>query len=236
MPHRLRPIQTGTVRACLVMLLALVLASRATAMPISIGTLTYDEFIPGATTAFNITDLTGVFALAPDFPVSTEVTFHGALLHLVEEGGAESDVPLGDVSPGPLLDSGNPLFALQFPSGVGFVSAQFTATLAVSSFLLVGGDTFLPSASSIVANLVPSSGHLLAPGDVAPIDVEGERVPGPTVPEPAAAMLLIVASAAVFMRRRARSRASARPRAPGLRRSSRAVHATARSRLRLSIT
>lgn len=186
--------------ACLAIVTALVCAASANAAPVTIGTLSFDEFIPGATHAFNINNFTGDFALPSDFPVMTALTFSGAALHVVEEGGSEFDVALGDIAPGPLLDSGNPLFALQFASTTSFLSVRLTATLLVSSWLLDDGTMFTPSTLSLVADLFPSNGQVLAPGDFALIAVES--APVSTVPEPATATLLLVAGAAAFVRRR----------------------------------
>jgi MprA protease rhombosortase-interaction domain-containing protein len=193
-------IKAFTRSACLVMVTALVCAASANAAPVAIGTLSYDELIAGATNAFNINNFTGAFALSPDFPVLTPLSFSNAALHIVEEGGAELDVALGDIAPGPLLDSGNPLFALQFASTTGFLSVRLTATLLVSSWLLDDGTTFTPSTLSLIADLLPSNGQALAPGDFATIAIES--APVATVPEPATATLLLVAGAAAFLRRR----------------------------------
>jgi MprA protease rhombosortase-interaction domain-containing protein len=190
----------GFKRAWLAIVATLVCAASANAAPVAIGTLSYDEFIPGATNAFNINNFTEAFALPSDFPVVTALTFSGAALHVVEEGGSEFDVTLGAIAPGALLESGNPLFALQFASTTSFLSVRLTATFLVASWLLDDGTTFTPSTLSLIVDLLPSNGQMLAPGDFATITVDS--APVSTVPEPATATLLIVAGAAAFIRRR----------------------------------
>jgi MprA protease rhombosortase-interaction domain-containing protein len=193
-------IEAFTRSVCLAIVAVLACAVSANAAPVAIGTLSYDEFIPGATNAFNINNFTDAFALPPDFPVLTALTFSGAALHVVEEDGSEFDVALGDIAPGPLLDSGNPLFSLQFASTTGFLSVRLTATLLVSSWLLDDGTTFTPSTLNLIADLFPSNGQVLAAGDFTTISIDSDPVA--TVPEPATATLILVAGAAAFIRRR----------------------------------
>lgn len=195
-----RLLHAWIVRAGLVMITAVAGASSANAATIAIGALSYDEFIPGATHAFNINNFTEAFALPSDFPVVTALTFSGASLHLVQEGGPALDVALGDITPGPLLESGNPLFSLQFASTASFLSARLTATLNVASWLLEDGTIFTPSTLTLVADLFAANGQALAPGDFTTIGAES--APVSTVPEPATGTLLLVAGAAAIVRRR----------------------------------
>ena len=82
---------------------------------------------------------------------------------------------------------------------VNVVSVAGTVAF-VSSWLLEDGTTFTPSTLSLIADLFPSNGQVLAPGDFTTISVES--APVATVPEPATATLLLVAGAAAFIRRR----------------------------------
>src|SRR5688572_12089083 len=119
--HRMRLPHMWTMRACLAILAVLFCTQNASAAPISIGTLAFDELIPGATSVFSITNYTGDpasggFALPPDFPSLTPVTFTNASLTIVADGGIETILDLGDIGPGPLLSAtGDPLLMLQFP-------------------------------------------------------------------------------------------------------------------------
>src|SRR5690349_12916398 len=106
--HRMRLQYMWTMRACLAIFAGLFWAQNATAAPISIGTLAYDELIRGATSVFSISNFTGDpasggFALPPDFPSLTAVTFKNASLTIVADGGVETILDLGDIGPGPLL-------------------------------------------------------------------------------------------------------------------------------------
>lgn len=191
-----------TMRACLAIFAGLFCAQNATAAPISIGTLAFDELIPGATSVFSISNYTGDpatggFALPPDFPSLTAVTFTNASLKIVEDGGAETILDLGDIGPGPLLTlSGDPLPILQFPISVALLSARFTATIAATPLALDGGDTFTPSAITIFAELLPGLDPFLIPGAAfATIDIDGTRVA--SVPEPVTATLLLLGMGAV---------------------------------------
>ena len=200
-----------TMRACLAIFAGLFWAQNATAAPISIGTLAYDELIPGATSVFSISNFTGDpasggFALPPDFPSLTAVTFTNASLKIVADGGVETILDLGDIGPGPLLSStGDPLPILQFPVSVALLSARFTATIAAGPLALDGGDTFTPSALTIFAELLPDIDPFLVPGAAfATIDVDGTRTAA--VPEPVTATLLLLGLGAVgrHVRRRRR--------------------------------
>jgi hypothetical protein len=195
--HRMRLQHMWTMRACLAIFAALFCTQNATATPISIGTLAFDELIPGATSVFSITNFTGDpssggFALPPDFPSLTPVTLTNASLRIVADGGVETVLDLGDIGPGPLLSgTGDPLLVLQFPLSAALLSARFTATIAAGSLALAGGDTFDPSTLSIFAELLPGLDPFLVPGAaLTTIDVDGTRVAA--IPEPMTATLLLL--------------------------------------------
>ncbi len=171
------------VAIAVVLVLALLLPSAAEALPI--GLLSFDLFVPGpgGINAFNILNLTGPFALPPDFPVLDALTFGGATLHLMETGGALHDIALGNLAPGPVLDAGgNPV--VQFPDIMGFVSATLESTL---------GDVF------IAVTLSHVTGGPLVPGDLAVIDTAA------AVPEPAMLTLLGTGLLGAWLSRRRRA-------------------------------
>ena len=170
--------------------------------PIPIGVLSFDVFTPPANgspgvNAFNISNFTGTFDLPPDLPASTALTFMNAVLEVDPNGGAPQDIPLGDVAPGPLQDSGgNPLPVLQFPSTEDFTSATFTAMLSPTTFMLSDGSTFVGGAT-IALTLSPSSGPVLMAGtDDAVIAAQ----PAAGAPEPGSFILFGTALAAVLWR------------------------------------
>ena len=171
------------------------------ATAIAIGTLSFDQFIPGSgnspgVNAINMWNLTGDpgtggFSLPPDFPVSTFLTFDSSQLVLQGSMGLTT-ITLGSVVPGPLLDSGgNPL--LQFPDTDTFQSISFTAVLSQTSLLLSDGShvTVLPSISLVLSH---SDGSNLLPG------VDQGVIVANSVPEPQT--LLIFGAGVVFLARR----------------------------------
>ena len=161
--------------------MTLACASPAAAVPV--GILSFDPFIPGASNAFNIANLSESFSLPPDFPVVDPLTFAGAQLTVSYEDLSTTLFDLGDIGPG-FVD--NPV--LQFADSIAFASATLTFTLSSLHFALDDGSTFEAASSLVSVSLLPSTGSLLAPGELVVIDVEG--APVTTVPEPGTALLL----------------------------------------------
>lgn len=155
--------------------------------------------------AFSINNFTGGFAGAPDFPVIDDVNFLTWTLTLNDGSGAQtiSSDDLGLIPSGPFLDTGGTRFsALTFSAGQ-FVSASFTATLDRSQ-LHTDAGLFELNASSFAVDLEPVSGEeFLQPGDLAVFAVEGELVAS-EVPEPATITTLLIGTAALLRRSRAR--------------------------------
>lgn len=163
------------------------LSGPARAGIVRIGTLSFDTFIPGDTNspginAFNLSNLTGIFSLPPDFPVADPLTLLSASLKLTFGDLSQEILTLGDIGPGFLLDSsGNPV--AQVPGDRIFASAEFTATLSQGTFALSDGTFFTADSTLLDVLLEPSSGPTLnADADQTTITVSGSNQTA--VPEP----------------------------------------------------
>lgn len=176
------------------------------AVTIPLGVVSFDNLIPaGATPGVNIIDIynftgdpsAGGFALPPDFPVITAVTFQSVQIE-VSSGAA---IALPDITSGPLPQNA----ALEFPTSASLSEVTLFFTLSQTSLLLSNGNTFVAESDVIQTQLLPSSGnHLLAGTDFALIVASNVAVS--SVPEPrSAALFLITAVGAslLLMRRRA---------------------------------
>jgi hypothetical protein len=167
----------------------LFLAAPASAEPFSlgIGAFTFDPFVaddavPGdpGTTAFTVWNFTGPFALFDDFPILDSLTFDQLSL-TVDDGSSTQVFKIDDLGPGSTtsLETGAPLFELQFPDTTIFTSAILEGHFAASTYLLGGTETgslFTPYSSSFSVGLLGP-----IPGDGVAIVVEGniQRVPEP---------------------------------------------------------
>ena len=168
----------------------------ARADSINVGALSYDTYIPASggspgVFAFNLSNLTGGFSLAPDFPVTDSLTFGSAKLTLTLGDLSRNVISLGDLGPGFLLDlNGNPI--VQVPGNQVFDSAEFTATLSPIFFTLSNGTSFVAGSSAIDVLLLPSTGpNLTVDTDQTIITALG--TPPATVPEPSGGLLLLTA-------------------------------------------
>ena len=175
----------------------LLLHTRARADIVNIGVLSYDTFIPSGAgspgiDAFDLSNLTGAFNLPPDFSVSDSLILQNAVLTVTPSGQAAQVFDLGDIGPGLLSDpSGNPV--VQLPSDELFASAELTATLSSTSFLLSDGTTFVADSGALDVTLGPASGPTLtADVDQGVISVSGGP-PVSSIPEPKGSLPLLVA-------------------------------------------
>lgn len=167
-------------------LVPLLLPSISLAGSLTLGTISFDTLIPGepglpGVNAFTISNFTGDpglggFALPPDFPVLTALTFTNAAFTL-NTGGTPESILLDDLGPGFATPD-----SLLFPETTSYLAAVFSATLSQTSFLLADGSTFTADVSRLTVSLVPSLGLTLTPGiDLALITVTGTQE---VVPEP----------------------------------------------------
>lgn len=155
-------------RKSAVLVLFIIGASVALASVKAVGWVSFDNLIPSGLSAgvnvFDISNFTGDpalggFALPPDFPVISSLTFLSSSLTL-DDGISPLTISLGDLSPGPL----NPTDPLQFPDTSTFLSATFIATLSQTTFLLSDGSSFTANSPTISLQLLPSSSPYLQAG------------------------------------------------------------------------
>ncbi len=186
--------------ACQLLIALLASAAVGYASTANIGVISFDVLIsgtPGApgVNAFDISDLTGDpgaggFALPPDFPVFTSLTFTLTGLALVGSGGTQN-ISLGSIVPGTL----SPPPSLQFPDTTTFSSSTLVFTLSQTNLALSGGGTFAAASSQVTALLLPSSGNSLVAGtDFALITVSTVS----PVPEPGSFTFVFAGLAAVL--------------------------------------
>jgi hypothetical protein len=168
-------------------------AARASAM---LGVISYNALIPGAPRSpgvndFEIDNFTGGFVLPPDFPVTSSLAFQNSSLLLTLQGGTQSTILLGDLTPGVYTPD-----ALQFSAATGFSSALFTATLDQTSLSVPGGPPLQASSALLSVELTPSSGPaLVQDSDFTFITVATTPL---TTPEPNFAPFGILVSGAIL--------------------------------------
>lgn len=181
----------STRRLLIALLLTLTFPALAFCNFASIGVISFDNLIPpGSGPGVNVFDISnftgdpglGGFALPPDFPVFTSLTFLSVSL-TVDDGVSPFTIVLGDIGPG----SFSPTDPVQFADTVNFVSATLTATLSQTSLLLFDSSTFNAGSPTITVQILPSSGPFLQAGtDFAVISVSD------TVPEPGTWILTLI--------------------------------------------
>lgn len=185
----------GKLIVALVAIAALDLAAHADTIPV--GVLSYDTFIPAGNGspgvyAFDIANLTDGFSLPPDFPVTDSLTFDDAVLTLTLSDSSQQVFDLGAIGPGFLLDgSGNPV--VQVPGDESFTSAELTATMAPTTFMLFDGSSWTADSAALDVLLLPSLGSTLTVDvDQTTIDVSASPAAN-AVPEPTAAHVALAA-------------------------------------------
>ncbi|WP_322399936.1 PEP-CTERM sorting domain-containing protein [Massilia luteola] len=184
-------------------LVVLLFSQWAAAGPIAIGYMSFDV-TSGTTAQFDIANLTGPNALAPDFPVATPLTFSALNLLVTFSDGTNHTFGLSDFT---LSVDG---MSLDGPTvAIGGTTLPVAATLSG----LVGPTSIDPGTGTMMdidAAFSPVMfGDIHGPAlDDGALGVIYVHEPGTvTVPEPSSAWLIVIGAAAFGLRRRARSAA-----------------------------
>jgi hypothetical protein len=180
------------------------LARAASATAIPVGLLSFDE--NNGTFAFNVTNLTGLSAFPPDYPITTPLTITVSALTADVDGGGTLTVPgsafetdpFGNVNCTKPGDAGS--------AGCNFAAYSLSSALLSGTFSPLSGLTGLPPGfvgiqGAFTATLLPSAGATLTVGDFVNIEatlVEPET--GSPVPEPPTAILMEIGLFGLFAR------------------------------------
>jgi len=211
MKHAFAAVRIGLAFAAM-----LVVASPSAAAPIGFIAFDAGQGPTGDQNAFSVTNLSGGFALFPEFQIIDPISFTNWSLTLSDgttlvdsTSEVSPGVPLGAIGPGAFLDTGGLPFAnLLFPSTTQFQSLTFTALLSDTTFSVMDElgviTTYLATSATISATLLPLAGGFLSGGETALLDIDVKAVPEP------ATWALVVAAAIALWRWSRRSRAVAR--------------------------
>ena len=172
----------------------------AAASPIAIGYMSFDV-TSGTTAQFDIANLTGTNALAPDFPVATPLAFNSLNLLVTFSDGSTHTFGLSDFT---LSADG---MSLDGPTvAIGGTALPVAATLSG----LVGPTSIDPGTGTLMdidAAFMPATiGDIHGPAlDDGALAILYVHEPGTTtVPEPSSAWLVLIGAAAFGLRRRGR--------------------------------
>ncbi len=180
------------------------LARAASATAIPVGLLSFDE--NNGTFAFNVTNLTGLGALPPDYPITTPLTITVSALTADVKGGGTLTVPgsafetdaFGNVTCTAPGDAGS--------AGCNFAAYSLSTAVLSGTFNPISGLAGLPPGfvgiqGAFTATLLPSAGTTLTAGDF--VNIEATLVQpetGSPVPEPSTAILMEVGLFGLFAR------------------------------------
>jgi hypothetical protein len=164
-----------------------------------IGVLSFDSFQDGlnAVSVWNLTGdpATGGFALPPDFPIYTPLTFLASSITVFQASSSQIFF-LGDLGPGFYTPP-----ELVFSNLLNISSIALTATLDTSQLTRADGTNF-STATDLTVYLTPSSGSYLNPGDLSVISaVQTSAV---QTPEPRSGLILCAALLLLIARCRLR--------------------------------
>ncbi len=160
----------------------------ARATPIAVGVLSLVTTDPGAV-GFQIANYSGDQALAPDFPVTSPLTWTD-LSFTYTVTGSSIAVPLSNLGPGLTT-------AVNLPDATIIDSASLSGALTRSSFI-VDGVCWQAAVNGFFVELQPGMGSALTPDfDFAVISVDADEVP-----EPATALLILAGLGLIRLIRR----------------------------------
>jgi len=185
------------------MLGVLLTIASCSADPMLLGTFSFDQLVlasqsSSGVNAFTISNYTGDpgvggFALPPDFPVYSPITFKNIVVTLVS-GGMLQTYSVPDVVGGSITPA-----QLQFPDTLTFDSASISLSLDQAS-LTLSDSTVFDAIPLVTVTIVPSTGPFLAAGtDFALL---AANAAGTEIPEPRSTAAVILASIAFAMKGR----------------------------------
>jgi hypothetical protein len=153
----------------------------ASASPIKIGVFSFDDL--GGEYTFNITNLTGLAAVPPDYPVETALTFDVTSLTASTEGGGTLTLGTSAFTTDPFGNVNCTAAGDASTGGCNFAAHALVSATLVGTLAPISGLTGLPPGfsgivSSFSVTVLPTSGPTLAPGDFA--DIEATPVPEPS--------------------------------------------------------
>jgi hypothetical protein len=162
----------------------------ARASIIGLGVISFVTVSPGVD-GFEIDNYTGSQAVPPDLPVVTDLIFTDLTLTYFANG-TKFDNAVPDVAPGTTI-------AFTLPDTTSVDWASLSGLLNSSAFLLADGTSWQAESNALSVELLPENGEAVtADLDSAEITVEAD----PTVPEPAAGLLVVAGLGLIVLRSR----------------------------------
>jgi hypothetical protein len=189
--------------------------AHATPLTVTVGTFSFDQFLPAADTtpgvnAFDILNLTDLgLDLDGSGVIAPALNFLNLAATFVDEGGtAGAPITLGDLAANSLLADSTGVSPLLFADTQFFASAVLTGMIEGFTAQLADGSVFTAALSPFTVTILPLSGTTLAAGvDLASITITGDvSTPTSEVPEPGTLLLLAMGIVALGAGARARRR------------------------------
>jgi hypothetical protein len=191
-----------SVLKVLTLLFALTCVPRAaSATTIDIGLLTFDaDVLTSGSLTFDITDLTGLNAFPPDFPITTPLTITVTNLTANKSGGGTLTIPGSDFTGGGDVQCSVAGDAAS--GGCNFAAYTLSSATLMGTLSPTTGLAGLPAGfngiqNTFTATLLPSSGPTLSANDA--VDIQATLVTATPVPEPPTGMLLDIGLIGLFV-------------------------------------
>jgi hypothetical protein len=189
------------------LLLAFPNRTYATPLTVTVGTFSFDEFIPAADTtpgvdAFNVVNLTDLgLDLDGNGVVAPALSFLNLVATLIDASGS-TQTTLGNLAANSVLVDATGASPLLFPDTQLFTSAVLAGTIEGFTAQLADGSVFTAALSPFTVTLLPSNGSSLVAGtDFASITITGDVSSPAPVPEPSTLILFTAGSAAALFRK-----------------------------------